>query len=195
MHYLTDTENTANNSAKNKKHDPALDLVGRGIAEWRTARPDLDSSGKEIIGRIIRLEGIVLKLVEEALQPFELSYFEYAVLATLRVANEANSLRPNNLMARLLCSSGGLSNMLKRLESRGFIERSASPDDGRMVLVKLTHSGVLLADQVMPVHAQTELKLVSMLNSSERKVLTNLLSRVMVGNAPELMQPELAGRT
>ncbi|KAA0911257.1 MarR family winged helix-turn-helix transcriptional regulator [Pusillimonas sp. ANT_WB101] len=176
------------------QHNPDDDLVGRGIAEWRTARPDLDSSGKEIIGRLIRLQEVVLKGIDEALRTHNLTYFEYAVLATLRVSSEPYGLAPGYLLSRLLCSSGGLSNLLKRLEKRGLVARAADPDDGRGVLVQLTDAGHELANQAMPTHAAAEIALVSMLSTSEREVLAGLLSRMLVGNAPELMLATLEGR-
>lgn len=175
-------------------HHPDNDLVGRGIAEWRTTRPDLDSSGKEVVGRLIRLQEIVLKTIDETLQPHSLTYLEYAVLATLRVSREPHGLAPGYLLSRLLCSSGGLSNLLKRLENRNLIQRAADPKDGRGVLVKLTRLGQKLADESMPSHAATEIDLISMLDQDERDVLARLLSRMLVGNAPELMLATLEGR-
>jgi len=164
-----------------EKTTMATDLVGRGITQWQTARPDIDSSGKEVIGRLIHLDTLVLRQVEQVLQPFQLSYFEYAVLATLRVATEAHGLSPNALIDRLLCSSGGLSNVLKRLEQRGLLSRSADPEDGRGVLVRLTGEGKALADRAMPIHAQTERALVAGLNKEEQATLAGLLAKMLVG--------------
>lgn len=176
------------------EYNPGDDVVGRGITEWQTTRPDLDSSGKEVVGRLIRLHEVILKKIDTALQLHELTYLEYAVLATLRVSNEPYGLAPGYLLSRLLCSSGGLSNLLKRLEKRQLIQRTADPKDGRGVLVKLTAQGQQLADQAMPTHAATELSLVSMLDQAERDVLGRLLSRMLTGNAPELMLAALEGR-
>ncbi|MFA5664938.1 MarR family winged helix-turn-helix transcriptional regulator [Castellaniella sp.] len=174
--------------------DPDDDLIDRGIAEWRKARPDLDSSGKRIVGRLIRLEEIVLQPINAALSEHGLTYFEYAVLATLRVAPEPQGLAPRYLLSRLLCSSGGLSNLLKRLETRGLIARRADPDDGRGVLVSLTPDGRALADRAMPDHARVEQQLIAMLSAEEQDVLARLLNRLLVGNAPHLRLAALEGR-
>lgn len=170
------------------------DLIDRGIAEWRHARPDIDSSGKRIVGRLIRLEEIVLKPINHALRSHGLTYFEYAVLATLRVAPEPAGLAPRYLLSRLLCSSGGLSNLLKRLEKRGLVQRAADPADGRGVRVRLTAAGRALADRAMPDHARVEQQLVAMLSAEERDTLAQLLNRVLVGNAPHLRLAALEGR-
>jgi len=169
-----------------KRENEADDLVGRGIRQWRSERPDLDSSGKAVVGRLLRLEEVVLRTINAALDPFGLKYQEYAVLATLRVSGPPYRLSPSRLQATLLFTSGGLSNLLKRLEQEGLVRRSTHPKDGRGVLVKLTPKGLRLADEAMPKHAAAELHLLRMFDQSQRDALAQLLSLMMVGNAPEL---------
>lgn len=165
---------------------PLDDLVERGIRQWRNERPDLNSSGKAIVGRLLRLEEVVLRTINEALAPHGLKYQEYAVLATLRVAGAPYKLSPSRLQSTLLFTSGGLSNIFKRLEAQGWIKRSNDPNDGRGVQVRLTAKGRQLADAAMPDHAQAERKLLHMFNPDEEKLLAALLSRMMTANAPEL---------
>ncbi|MDM0086693.1 MULTISPECIES: MarR family transcriptional regulator [unclassified Variovorax] len=167
------------------------DLVERGIRQWRRERPDLDSSGKAVVGRLLRLEGVVLRTLNLVLEPLGLKYQEYAVLATLRVAGAPYRLSPSRLQSTLLFTSGGLSNLLKRLEKEGWIKRSIDPNDGRGVLVKLTAKGVRLADEAMPRHAAAELHLLRMFDASQRTELSKLLSQMMTGNAPELGPEEV----
>lgn len=162
----------------------AEDVVGRGIAQWRAERPDLDSSGKEVVGRLLHLEGVVLQAVNSALAPHGLKYLEYAVLATLRVSGAPFRMTPSNLQARLLFTSGGLSNLLKRLEGNGWIQRTDDPEDGRGVLVCLTPKGRRLADRAMPDHANAEQRLLRMFSLQERAQLADLLARMMAGNEP-----------
>ena len=139
-----------------------------------------------MVGRLLRLEEVVLSRINLVLKPFGLRYQEYAVLATLRVAGAPYRLSPSRLQSTLLFTSGGLSNLLKRLEAEGWIARSIDPNDGRGVLVKLTRKGVRLADEVMPKHAAAELHLLRMFDASQRELLATLLGQMMTGNAPEL---------
>lgn len=169
-----------------KGHAVEDDLVGRGIRQWRSERPDLDSSGKAVVGRLLRLEEVVLRTINTALQPFGLKYQEYAVLATLRVSGPPYRLSPSRLQATLLFTSGGLSNLLKRLEHEGLIKRSTDPKDGRGVQVKLSLKGQRLVDEAMPKHAAAELHLLRMFDAQQREALSQLLSLMMVGNDPEL---------
>lgn len=160
----------------------ADDVVGRGVAQWKAERPDLDSSGKEVVGRILRLEGVVLQAVNAALAPHGLKYLEYAVLATLRVSGSPYRMTPSSLQERLLFTSGGLSNLLKRLESNGWIQRTNHPEDGRGVLVCLTPKGRRLADRAMPDHADAELRLLRMFTRQERDQLAGLLAQMLAGS-------------
>jgi DNA-binding MarR family transcriptional regulator len=106
-------------------------------------------------------------------------YQEYGVLATLRSKGPPFQMSPSELQASLIYSSGGLSNLLKRLERSGYVRRSEDPSDGRGVLVKLTAKGRQLADQAMPDHAQVELGFISDLTARQREQLATLLARLM----------------
>lgn len=159
------------------------DVVSRGIAQWRAERPDIDSSGKAVIGRLLHLQGVVLQTVNTALAPHGLKYQEYAVLATLRVAGAPFQMTPSNLKSRLLFTSGGLSNLLKRLEASAWITRCNDPSDGRGVLVSLTIKGRNLADVAMPDHARAELQLLGSFPKAQRDLLGALLARLMRNQA------------
>lgn len=161
------------------------DLVDRGMRLWMKERPDIDSTGKAVVGRLIRLEEVILRSINAVLQPFGLKYEEYAVLATLRVSGPPYHLTPTRLQKTLLFTSGGLSNLLKRLERDGLVHRSTDPKDGRRVLVTLTSKGKLLADEAMPKHANAERYLLRMFDAQECADLARLLSVMMVENAPE----------
>jgi DNA-binding MarR family transcriptional regulator len=169
-----------------RPHRPQDDLVGRGMAQWRAERPDIDSDGKGVVGRLLCLEDVVLAAANRALAPHGLKYVEYAVLATLRVSGAPYRMAPSQLQATLLFTSGGLSNLLKRLELAGWVRRSADPSDGRGVLVGLTAQGRRLADAAMPDHAAAERALLQMFDARECEQLAGLLSRMMVGNRPGL---------
>ena len=67
------------------------------------------------------------------------------MLATLRSVGSPFELQPTELKARLLMSSGGVSNVLNRLEGRGLIERKPDDNDGRSCWVRLTTEGSEMA--------------------------------------------------
>jgi DNA-binding MarR family transcriptional regulator len=161
---------------------PTFDLVGRGMAQWRRQRPDIDCSGKAVVGRILHLQETILRAVNAALAPHGLRYPDYAVLATLRVAGEPFRMSPSRLQATMLFTSGGVSNLLRRVEKKGYVRRLADPADGRGVLVELTQKGLTLAEAAMADHAATERRLCAMLDKDEQEILSALLSRMILLN-------------
>lgn len=136
-----------------------LDRVGRGMATWQRERPDIDCSGKAVVGRVLHLHDIILRAVDKALAPHGLKYPTYAVLATIRAYGAPYRMSPGELLSTLLVSSGGLSNLLRRMEKDGFIRRMADKRDGRGVIVELTEKGIAAADASMADHAAIERQL------------------------------------
>lgn len=175
---------TSNEPAREQAPDPEFDIVGRGMAQWRRERPDIDCSAKAIVGRILRLHDVILRAVNGALAPHGLRYPSYAVLATLRASGPPFRMSPSHLTETLLLSSGGLSNLLARLERAGWIRRRADPVDGRAVIVELTEAGHALADRAMEDHAAMERSLVAMFSAEEQQTFAASLSRMIVLNGP-----------
>lgn len=69
-----------------------------------------------------------------------LSHFEYQVLACLSAAPE--DIRRMSTLATMTDSSlSRLSQVVSRLEKRGWVERRPDPDDGRTTLAALTDGG------------------------------------------------------
>jgi DNA-binding MarR family transcriptional regulator len=161
---------------------PDFDLVGRGTAQWRRQRPDIDCSGKAVVGRILLLQEIILRAVNAALAPHGLRYPVYAVLATLRVSGAPYRMSPSRLQATMLFTSGGISNLLRRAEAQGYIRRLNDPADGRGVLVELMEPGLAVADAATVDHAKVERRLCAMFDAGEQKTLAALLGRMVVLN-------------
>lgn len=161
---------------------PDFDLIGRGMAQWRAERPDIDCSGKAIVGRVLHLQGIILRAVHAALAPYGLRYPAYAVLATLRVAGAPYRMSPSRLQETMLFTSGGVSNLLRRVEAAGLIRRIDDPSDRRGTIVELTEEGVALVERAMGAHAAAERHLVSMLTPEQQAAMVTMLSRMIVLN-------------
>ncbi|MEO9338770.1 MarR family transcriptional regulator [Mesorhizobium sp. SB112] len=133
------------------------------MAQWRAARPDINGSGKAVVGRILHLNDIIMRAVDKALSRHGIMYPVYAVLATIRVSGEPYRMSPTELLSTLLVTSGGLSNLLRRMEADGYITRTANKRDGRGVIVELTDEGLALADASMADHAAVERSLIECL--------------------------------
>ncbi len=182
MSHPTSRQTNATDVASDDGDDKPRDIIDRGMAHWRRERPDIDCSGKAIVGRILRLKDVVLKAYEVALARYGLRYPAYAILATLRVSGHQLRMSPSHLKQTLLMTSGGTSNLLSRLEQQGLIKRTNNPADGRGIIVELTGEGRRLVDEVMKVHADMERELVRMFSPHEQQLLARLLSRMLVLN-------------
>lgn len=155
------------------------DRTDIAIQLWEKERPDLDVKAKAVVGRIIQLQGIILEKVGQAFKPLEMNTGEYAVLCTLRVNGKPYQLTPKQIIKRVLLSSGGMSNLLERLEQKHWLIRLPDPNDRRGVLVKLTEKGFKLVEQAMALHAKIEQQFTAQLTAQEHATLAQLLKKLL----------------
>ena len=158
------------------------DRVGAGMQRWRREFPDVDCSGKAIVGRLLHLNEVFQTAINRTLARHRLKYPSFAVLATLRVQGAPYRTAPNALLDTLILTSGGLSNLLRRLEKAGHVRRMADETDGRGVIVELTDKGRLLVEPAMRDHAETERRLVAMLPPAEQALVAGALGKMMLAN-------------
>lgn len=151
------------------------DHVDEIVAQWHRERPDVDVSGMAIIGRIGRLNQMIRPLLDEVFAEHQLESWEFDVLATLLRNGAPHQLTPGELLESMMITSGAMTNRIKRLEARGFVERVASPSDGRQVLVTLTDSGRATVDAALVDHAANEVDMLSGLSAEQQQLLVDLL--------------------
>ena len=163
---------------------PDEDIADVSLVVWARERPDIDASAKAVTGRILRLSEMLLARMNADLDALDLTYSVYAILATLRTIGAPDRYRmsPSQLKGALTVSSGGMSNLLKKVERLGYIRRTTDPRDGRGVIVELTKTGLALADRAMPLQARAEQELTGMFSPAERKLLVGLLRRMIICN-------------
>ena len=83
-----------------------------------------------------------------------LSHYEYLLLAMLSDAPD-RTLRMSDLASATNATLPRLSHVVTRLEKRGYVSRSADPDDGRATLATLTEDGWLKVVSSAPGHVST----------------------------------------
>jgi DNA-binding MarR family transcriptional regulator len=84
----------------------------------------------------------------------ELSHFEYHVLAMLSESPQ-RTLRMTALATRTNATLPRLSHVVRRLEERGLVERSACPQDARATNARLTDEGWRKLRDTAPGHVAT----------------------------------------
>jgi len=151
------------------------DHVDDIVDQWHRERPEVDVSGMAIIGRLARLNQTIRPLLDAVFAEHELESWEFDVLATLLRNGAPHQLTPGELLESMMITSGAMTNRIKRLEGRGFVERVADPTDGRQVLVTLTDSGRAKVDAALVDHAANEVAMLSAMPADRQRELVDLL--------------------
>jgi len=157
----------------------SLDAVDDILAQWLRERPDLDVSPMGIIGRLNRCTTLLMHKVEEVFAQFDLSAWEFDMLAALRRSGAPYRLAPTTLFSTLMVTSGTMTHRMQRLEHRGLIVRVANPDDARSSLVQLTNAGLDLINQAVTAHVDNEHRLLAPLKAADLAALEQRLSLLL----------------
>ncbi len=90
----------------------------------------------------------IVKVYKPYLDQFDLTYTQYI---TLMVLWEHNEMNVKELGKYLYLDSGTLTPVLKKLESKGYIERKRSKTDERNLRIQITENGNALKKQVIEI--------------------------------------------
>jgi DNA-binding MarR family transcriptional regulator len=113
------------------------------------------------------------------------SHFEYTVMSALSEAPE-RTLRMSGLAAMAESGLPRLSQVVGRLEKRGWITRAADPADGRSTLATLTEQGWNKVVQTAPGHVEEVRRLVfDPLTKAQQRRLHEISRRIMNTIDPE----------
>jgi DNA-binding MarR family transcriptional regulator len=128
---------------------PVTDPVDALLEAWRGELPDVIGRESELVKRLMLLSVALAESTAAVLPELELTEAEYDVLVALRRAGAPYRGKPAELTRLLSLSSGGTSNVVNHLVSRGLVVRESDPDDGRATWVRLTDKGISLAEQAV----------------------------------------------
>lgn len=94
----------------------------------------------------MRLQTLLDRRIVEVLNAHGLSRSGLDVLGAL-AEYEGTGTRPRKLSSRLLLTTGGLSNILRRLQNDGLIERETDVHDARGQIIRITSKGKAIAQK------------------------------------------------
>ncbi|MDO9523968.1 MAG: MarR family transcriptional regulator [Gemmobacter sp.] len=115
-----------------------------------------------------------LTIFAEAM-PDGLTAQQFAALAKLRELGPCSQ----NALGRLTAMDNAtISGVLTRLAERGLIERTAQPDDRRMMQISLTPGGETLVDRVLPIARKITADTLAPLSAAEQTSLIALLRKI-----------------
>ncbi len=132
----------------------------------------------------------IMKLYKPFLDPLDLTYTQYLAMMVLW---EDGATTVSGLGDRLYLDSGTLTPMLKRLEASGYVKRTRSAWDERVVIVEPSEKGLALESEALAIPARMRacLELTDEDLKELRRLLGNFLGDPKNGSA----KPPEEGKT
>jgi DNA-binding MarR family transcriptional regulator len=159
---------------------PAVARVRSTLSKAWTISSSRDAGKKEAWTGLVSLILLLPGRLETPLQhEAGLTLFEYLTLSHVSEAPERR-LRMSELAYLANGSLSRLSNVVKRFEQRGWVERSPDPDDGRYTLVALTGAGFEKVVAAAPAHVRSVLKVLDPLTAADQQALARIAAKLRV---------------
>ena len=155
------------------------DFVDSLEEEWKAQVPQLQTEPISVVARLVRMSYYVERRVAINLARYDLNRGEFEVLAVL-TRNPEENITPKILQTKILITSGGLSNRIRKLEEKGLLVRLSDPNDRRGVILKSTEKGKEITRQAVTSHVEVERQIASGLSPEEQRELASLLKRLIL---------------
>ena len=146
--------------------------------ELKQTRP-FHSSAHEALLSVLRTAALVQRVTAQVVEASGVTVQQYNVLRILRGAGETG-LPTLAIRDRMIEEAAGITRLLDKLETAGFVVRERSTPDRRQVLCQITPAGLsLLSSLDAPMDAMTE-SAFSTLDEPEKRALVDFLGAVRV---------------
>ena len=147
--------------------------------EIKQTRP-FSSASSEAVVSILRTAAVVQRHISQVVEAGGITIQQYNVLRILRGAGNVG-LPTLAIRDRMIEEAAGITRLLDKLETAGFVVRERSTPDRRQVLCQITPAGLRLLTQLDdPVDAANE-QAIAMLDETEKAGLVELLGAVRAG--------------
>ena len=144
--------------------------------ELRQQKP-FESLYQEAHLSIARTQAVLDDAFEQLLRPYGVSAAQYNVLRILRGAPHDGLCR-NEVRDRMLTRMPDVTRMLDRMEHAGWITRTRSTEDRRLVTTQLTPEGRALVDSLDEPVAEEHRRRFGHLGDAQLRTLVELLALV-----------------
>ena len=155
------------------------DHIDEVQSDWSQQRPDLDPEPMGVVLRIQALAKILGEQTTARLQEFDLQWWQYDVLSTLRRQGDPYVMAATALADSTMLTSGAMTNRIDRLEAENLVHRIKDKNDGRRVLVQLTKKGIRLIEDATEARFESAMNALENLSKSQRESLSGLLRLVL----------------
>ncbi|MGB7302542.1 MAG: MarR family transcriptional regulator [Burkholderiaceae bacterium] len=126
-----------------------------------------------------RLHQIHLGLFADECATFDITPIQFALLTVLRNDQVLDQISLSTTVG-IDRTSGA--DVIKRLQRRGLVERFASTQDRRAMLVRITREGKNLAMNMQPAMQAAQARLIAPLSDAEKQVFTSLMQKLIEAN-------------
>jgi DNA-binding MarR family transcriptional regulator len=155
--------------------DPIQEAGRQWRRHWRGAPVD----AMQAVTSVMRVQQILLARLNEALEPYGLTFARYEALMLLYFTR-AGSLPLGKIGARLQVHPTSVTNLIDGLTQQGLVRRMPHPTDGRVTLAAITDAGRELAERATPVLNRSQFGLET-LSADQLRKLNALLREVRAG--------------
>jgi DNA-binding MarR family transcriptional regulator len=131
---------------------------------------------QEVILNIARTGDQLLVRAERLLREFGLTGPQYNILRILR--GEGKPLPMLEIASRTVQVVPGITGLVDRLESAGFVQRERSTEDRRVIFVAITDKALEVLGRLDEPLVAVEKKLIGGLSSAEQRDLIRLMEKI-----------------
>ena len=124
---------------------------------------------------IARTYNSLMEIDKRDIRRYGLNQTEFGVLELLY---HKNSLPLQQIGEKILITSGSITYVINKLESKELISREVCIEDRRIVYATLTAKGTALLNRIFPEHAKVLEKSLRGLTSEEKKVAIDLIKKI-----------------
>lgn len=132
---------------------------------------------EEVIPELLRTADVVRRRIASVLAPFGVTPQQYNVLRILRGAGPMG-LPTLEIGERLLEETPGITRLIDRMETHGWVIRERSREDRRQVICRLTPAGNNLLTQLDPIVAGAPGAALNHLPETSIRQLRTILARI-----------------
>ena len=144
--------------------------------EIKQTRP-FRSAAEEVVVSVLRTAAVMQRHLSQVVEAHGITIQQYNVLRILRGAGDAG-LPTLAIRDRMVEEAAGITRLLDKLETAGYVIRERSTPDRRQVLCQVTPRGVrLIAELEAPMDAANQ-RAASMLDRGEQQQVVELLGAI-----------------
>lgn len=159
-----------------------FDPITEAHRQWSARWPE-HADHMTAITSVMRVQQLLLARVEDVLKPYSLTFAAFEALRLLAFTRHG-SLPMGKMGERLMVHPASVTNAIRKLESRGLVERRLSPDDRRVVLATITEEGRAVAAEATDALNQADFGLAGLTREQAAAVTVTLrLLRTTAGDA------------